>query len=257
MKKLGALLSLVALSLIGCVGPTSFDDEGVQATQAFAEQAENPDVQSPEEIAQAREAVERDFPRLTDPDEVSAAGASSVLTRYPHLDPERVVPKDLLQVAVTYFEQNKNGFPNKDYITVVDFSRRSDRYRFFLVDMTTGAVETYHTSHGRGGDVDDDGVAESFGNVPNSQKSSLGFARTAEVYSGTYGRAIRLDGLSTTNSKIRERFIVFHGWKQTYEANVIQGRSAGCITLDYAVKDPVLEKIKEGSLMYVGVSKQR
>jgi hypothetical protein len=54
---------------------------------------------------------------------------------------------------------------------------------------------------------------------------------------------------------MRERAVVFHGWDKVHEANVKQGLSWGCITLDWQFKDLVLEKIKEGSLMYVGVSK--
>lgn len=39
------------------------------------------------------------------------------------------------------------------------------------------------------------------------------------------------------------------------EANVIQAMTWGCIALDWTVKDAVLDKIKEGALLYVGVSK--
>jgi hypothetical protein len=248
-----SLLAIVAVAFIGCVAPNESFDESTGALSLNG-QSENPDWQSPDEIARAREAVERDFADATDPSNVSPIEQQLILKRYAHLDPDHVVPKDLLKTAVTYFEKNKAGFPNQSYITVVDFKPRSDNYRFFLIKLDDGSVEKYHTTHGSGGDVDDDGIAESFGNVPNSRKSSLGFVRTGEVYMGTYQRAIRLDGLSRSNTAIRERFIVFHGWDKVHEANVIQGRSAGCITLDWAVKDGVLDKIKEGSLLYVGVS---
>ena len=219
---------------------------------AFAQFA-NPDVQSPEEIQRANEAVARDFAKAITPEMLSIRAQNKILDVYAHLDPKREVPTDLLKDAVVYFEANKSAFPNREYITIVDFKPRSDRYRFYLIDMKTGSVEKYHTTHGVGSDEGD--FAKYFGNVVNSGKSSLGFVRTAEVYSGKFKRSLRLDGLSKTNSKIRERAIVYHGWDHVKEANVIQGLSWGCITIDWTLKDAILDKIKEGSLMYIGVSK--
>jgi hypothetical protein len=256
-RGLGVFLTVVALPLLlaNCASEVGSEEvssaQAAAATEGARSVGENPDVESPARIAAAHAAVEHDFGHATDPSEIAPRAA--IPAAYAHLDPDHVIPTNLLETAVTYFDQNKDNFPNKNYITVVDLKARSDTYRFFLVDMQTGSVERYHTTHGRGGDTDDDGYAETFGNVPNSLKSSLGFVRTAEVYSGTYGVSVRLDGLSKTNSNIRDRAVVFHGWEKAYEANVKQGRSAGCITLDYAVKDPVLQKLKEGSFMYVGL----
>jgi hypothetical protein len=216
--------------------------------------ADGPDRQSPEEVAAARRQIARDFAGAVNPDQLTEDETAWLLAPLAKIDPNHEVPADLLKTALTYFQANKSGFPNRDYITVVDFKPRSDHYRFFLINMKDGSVEKYHTTHGEGSDPDDTGYASTFGNVINSGKSSLGFVRTAEVYTGTYKRAVRLDGLSTTNSNIRERAVVFHGWDGVHEANVLQGLSAGCITLDWSVKDGVLDKIKNGSLMYVGVS---
>ncbi len=243
------LVALVGLPLIHCA--PSVDEESARVGQEALATSENADIEDAQAIKSANEAVLRDFGSLTDPGDVAKAGLPE---GYEYLDPNHEVPPALLEEAIAFYDKNQTAFPNRDYITVVDLGLRSDHYRFFLIKMADGSVEKYHTTHGRGGDVDDDGWAESFGNVPSSQKSALGCVRTAEVYSGTYKRSIRLDGLSTTNSKIRERAIVFHGWDNVHEANVIQGRSAGCITLDWAVKDGVLDKIKEGSFMYVGAS---
>jgi hypothetical protein len=237
------------------MGCGSGDEAQTAAGSALASgTAENPDVQSPDEIAAARARIAHDFAHARQPSAASAALRAQVQAKYAYLDPNHEVPADLLATATTYFDQNKSSFPNQGYITIVDFKPRSDAYRFFLVNLTDGSVEKYHTTHGVGSDTDNDGYAEQFGNVEGSGKSSLGFVRTAEVYTGTYQVSVRLDGLSDTNSNIRERAVVFHGWDKTHEANVIQGLSWGCITLDYAVKDGVLQKIKEGSLMYVGVS---
>jgi hypothetical protein len=212
--------------------------------------AENTDLQSAEEIAQARAAIDEEFADAVVPEEKSLPNKT-----YSHLDPKHYVPADLLATAVVYFDANKGKFSNQNYITIVDFAPRSDKYRFFLVNMKNGDVERYHTSHGMGSDANSDGIAESFGNVDGSNKSSLGYVRTAEVYSGLFGPSVRLDGLSSTNSNMRGRAVVFHGWEGVKEADVVQYMSRGCITLDFKFKDAVLEKIKAGSLMYVGVSK--
>jgi hypothetical protein len=249
----------LALALVACTAaPGSPDEEGSDAITTVTADSpmENPDKQSPGEISAAKARIARDFgsPRARSPSSLSATERAQVQAKYAYLDPNHLVPADLLATATAYFDQNKASFPNQKYITVVDFKPRSDAYRFYLVSMADGSVERYHTTHGQGSDPNETGYAESFGNVEGSGKSSLGFVRTAEVYVGTYKRSVRLDGLSDTNSNIRERAVVFHGWDGVHEANVIQGLSEGCIALDYAVKDGVLDKIKEGSLMYVGVA---
>ena len=170
------------------------------------------DRQTPQEIEAARLRVEHDFADAVTLLSLNQAQKNSILAQYAHLDPTGIVPSDLLRDAVVYFDANKSRFRNQAYITVVDFKPRSDSYRFFLVNMETGSVERYHTTHGLGSDKNEDGWAEIFGNVINSGKTSLGFARTAEVYVGKFRRSLRLDGLSSTNSNIRERAIVFHGW---------------------------------------------
>lgn len=225
------------------------------ALPAWAEVTENPDVQSPAEIEQARQRVAHDFANAIQVESLSPAQKDNILANYGNIDPNHWVPTDLLSQALVFFDANKDKFPNQNYITIVDFHPRSDNYRFFVIDMRTGAVERFHTTHGVGSDPKNTGFANIFGNVVNSGKSSLGFARTAEVYFGHYKRALRVDGLSDTNSNLRARAVVVHGWDKVREAAVIEGRSHGCMTLDWALKDAVIDKIKEGSLLFAGYSK--
>jgi hypothetical protein len=170
------------------------------------------DVQSPAEIEAARLRVERDFAGQVDPMALSPSMRARILAGYAHLDPKHEVPTDLLEQAVVYFDANKSRFPNQAYISIVDFAKRSNKKRFYLINMSTGEVESHYTTHGIGSDKDKDGYAESFGNVNGSGKSSLGFIRTAEVYTGKYKRSVRLEGLLSTNSNLRMRAVVFHGW---------------------------------------------
>lgn len=217
--------------------------------------ADGPDKQTPEEIVSARAVIAKDFKNVVLPGSLTRASKRTILSKYAYLDPKKEVPTDLLEEAVLFFDQNKASFPNQAYITVIDLGRKSDRQRFWVVDMTTGFVEKYWTIHGWGSDSNNDGFAEKFSNVINSGTSSLGFIRTAEIYSGKFKRSVRLDGLSSTNSNVRERAIVLHGWDDAHEKPVVQGLGWGCPALDWAVKDGVIDKVAEGSLMSIGVAK--
>src|SRR5207248_1459015 len=121
---------------------------------------------------------------------------------------------------------------------------RSDQARFFVINMHDGSVKKYHTTHGSGSDPGNTGYAKLFGNEIGSNMSSLGIIRTAEVYEGAFGRSLRLDRLSLTNSNLRNRDIVIHYGKEIHEANVIQGLGGGCIMLDRSVRDHVIDEIR-------------
>ena len=180
--------------------------------------ADGPDKQTPEEIAAARLVIERDFKNMVLPEAVQPFQKRKILDKYGYLDPKREVPTDLLEKTVIFFEQNMASFPNQNYVTVIDLGRRSDRQRFWVISLATGAVEKFWTIHGKGSDLDKDGYAERFGNEINSGRSSLGFIRTAEIYFGKFNRAVRLDGLESSNSNVRERAIVLHGFDGAKQA---------------------------------------
>lgn len=180
----------------------------------------------------------------------------ALLSKYDHLDPGHEVPTDLLKKAVLYFDANQAKFPNKNYISVIDFAKNSKQKRFFIVDLKTGKVWGIHTAHGKGSDPNHDGLADSFSNTANSNKSSLGVYKTAETYTGKHGRSLRLDGLSSTNSNVRARAIVIHGASYVSEASVIQGRSFGCPAVAENLKDKVIDQLKGGSMIYAGLGAQ-
>lgn len=231
--------------------------------------SETTDAPSPYEIEAAREAVARDFPRAApDADEVVAErgtvawgdpareSAETVSeARFANLDPGKVVPAKLLQAALDFFQANESRFPNKTHISVLDYAPSSREKRFHVIDMASGEVWSLRMSHGKGSDPNHDGLATSFGNGPGSNKSSLGFARTAETYNGKHGRSLRLDGLSAENSNMRARAIVIHGADYVRDQSVIQGRSEGCPAVPMHQKDKLIDRIKGGSLLFAGRSK--
>ena len=143
---------------------------------------------------------------------------------------------------------------------VLDFSAHSSTPRFHLVDRASGRVlQTFRVAHGQGSEGRrHDGHAETFSNVPDSNTSSLGLYRTAETYmSQAYpGLAMRMDGLSPTNSNARARFIVIHSapymepesWKG--KAAGRPGLSDGCFVFSKADRDAVVASLQGGALIY-------
>lgn len=177
----------------------------------------------------------------------------AVLAEYNNIDPTKTVPTSLLEKAILYYHFNKALVNNKSYLAVLDFSKSSTKKRFFIINMSTGAVWAVHVAHGKGSDADHDGFAEKFSNVANSNSSSLGVYLGAEIYSGAHGASLRLDGLSSTNSNARARAIVIHAADYVQDREVIQGRSWGCPAVSAANRDRVINSLKDGALIYTGL----
>lgn len=189
-------------------------------------------------------------PEVTEPAPNPGSGEDAVLAKYDYVDPQQVVPTKHLKAAILYYDANLSKIKNKNYLSVLDFSKSSTQKRYFLIDMKTGVATAYHVSHGKGSDSNHDGFAEKFSNVSGSNASSLGFYLTAETYNGSNGFSLRLDGLSKTNSNARSRAVVIHGADYVQDKNVIQGRSWGCPAFSQANKTKIINTIKGGSLIY-------
>jgi hypothetical protein len=149
---------------------------------------------------------------------------------------------------------------------VADFAAHSSAPRFHIVDRASGRVlQTFRVAHGDGSEGPrNDGYAEVFSNVPNSNASSLGLYRTAETYDSDAfpGVAMRLDGLSPTNSNVRARFIVIHAAKymepESWQGKAAgrPGRSDGCFAFSEADRDAVVSNLRGGALIYAIHEKQ-
>ena len=110
----------------------------------------------------------------------------------------------------------KEGY-NTNIALFVDLSRHSGRRRFIAWDMKQNApIFSCLVSHGSGAQRSH--VRSAYARVSNddgSHLSSLGRALIAERYEGRYGVAYRLDGLDASNSNLRPRCVVLHGWEHT------------------------------------------
>lgn len=183
------------------------------------------------------------------PPVIDDGSSEGIAEKYSYVDQEKIVPAALLLKTLTYYDANLSKIKNKNYIIVIDFKQHNSKKRFYLINMQSGDVERYLTAHGKNSDPDYDGYATKFSNTSGSNMSSVGFYLTAETYYGDNGYSLRLDGLSSTNSKARSRAIVIHGASYVREASLI-GRSYGCPALEVRYAADVINTIKGGALIY-------
>lgn len=173
------------------------------------------------------------------------------LSKYSYVDPKGEVPAKPLAKALAYYDLYYNKITNKNYVTVIDFTQKSTNKRMYVINMKTGKVTRYLTSHGKGSDPNHTGMATRFSNTPNSNMSSLGMYVTGSEYQGKYGRSMRLHGLEKTNDKAYQRAIVVHpAWYVDAKYSPI-GRSLGCPAVEHKYINTVVEQLKGGSVYYI------
>lgn len=137
-------------------------------------------------------------------------------------------------------------------LTVIDYSRPSTEPRLFVIDMTSNRVAFSElVAHGRGSG---DNAAERFSNQDGSRMSSLGVFLAGGTYNGQHGLSLRLDGLEPGfNDRARERAIVMHAAGYVSTAMIASqgrlGRSWGCPAVRPAIAKPLIDAIKDGSLV--------
>lgn len=179
-----------------------------------------------------------------------------ILDLYKQFDPQKVIPKNLLENAILYYHWNLTKIDNKNYLGVIDFSKRSSSKRWFTIDTKTGVVHTMHMAHGSGSE-NGNGYSTFFSNKEGTHASSLGYYLTAETYYGSHELSLKLDGLSDTNSNVRSRSIVIHGADYVDEEERIQGNSWGCLAISYSERNWAIPKIKGGSIIYADLSAKK
>ncbi|PRD57409.1 hypothetical protein C5749_03015 [Sphingobacterium gobiense] len=157
------------------------------------------------------------------------------------------------------FEQAMQGYqtlrPKYDHIlTVIDFTLPSTEKRMVVLDMKNEEI-LYHTivSHGRNSG---DKYARSFSNRHGSYQSSLGFYQTENTYQGGNGYSLVLNGLEKgINDQAKARAVVIHGADYCSESFIKStgrlGRSYGCPALPRHVTKPIINTIKNGTLLYI------
>ena len=166
---------------------------------------------------------------------------------------EKSLSFEVFNTAVNGYRKMER-IKKKDILTIVDFSKPSTDKRFFVIDIFNRKL-LYHcfVAHGKNSG---DNFAVSFSNKTESLKSSLGFFMTAETYSGKHGYSLRLDGLEKNiNDNARAREIVIHGAdyvsQQFIDKHGRLGRSWGCPALPVEISREVIDKIANGSCLFI------
>ncbi len=188
---------------------------------------------------------------------VFVSTTKSVEIVYNSLDANNfVLPKleSFSQALEGFYHLKDSGKIKNDLLTIVDFSLSSNSKRLWVIDLEENKI-LFHSlvAHGKNSGEE---YATSFSNEEESYKSSLGFFATAEVYTGSHGTSLKLDGLeSGINDKARKRAIVIHG------ANYVStdfiknhnrlGRSQGCPALPVELSSKIINKIKNKSCLFI------
>lgn len=139
----------------------------------------------------------------------------------------------------------------------VDLSRHSGRRRFVAWSFEHDApLFTCPVSHGSGSELSHQRTSYArTSNEDGSHLSAVGRALVAERYEGRYGIAYRLDGLDTTNSNLRPRCVVLHGWEHTTDYPIWPRAtvgSFGCPVLSRRMMQKVdtLLQAEQGVILY-------
>ncbi len=162
-------------------------------------------------------------------------------------------PKVLELAIKAYNCALKYGYDVPPILTVIDYSLPSNYKRLWVINLNKKRV-MFNTlvAHGQGsGNI----VPTAFSNTPESHQSSIGLFLTAYSYQGHFGTALRLKGLEFGfNDKAFSRNTVMHGAWYVSEALARKmgrvGRSWGCPAVPLDKVKPIVNTIKDGSLVF-------
>lgn len=139
---------------------------------------------------------------------------------------------------------------------VVDFAVHASDQRMWVFDVFEASLRhATYTSVGEMSDPNFDGWADSFSNTSGSHQSSLGLMKGAELYVGSFGNSMRLDGLEPGyNDNVRDRAIVVHPWNGSapaYATSQAAGAAPtwGCLGIDPAIVDDLRAFLANGGLL--------
>ncbi|MEA2325386.1 MAG: hypothetical protein QOE68_345 [Thermoanaerobaculia bacterium] len=186
----------------------------------------------------------------------SDAVIASLVTQAPGLRP------DVLKLALAAATRAEDSglIPNRNLLTVIDYSLPSSEPRLFIFDLAKHKLLFRElVAHGKtcGGNI-----ANFFSNSPGSLATSLGLFVTADTYNGGNGYSLRLRGLEEgVNDMAWDRAIVLHG--ASYVSNEAVkvlgrlGRSWGCPAVRAEISQQIIDTIRGGSPVFAYYPDQR
>jgi hypothetical protein len=150
---------------------------------------------------------------------------------------------------------NREGrLANRGVIAIIDFSQPSTSMRLYVLDMKNYTL-LFNTlvAHGRNSGKQQ---AIHFSNKPSSYKSSPGFYITGDIYNGSNGYSLKLDGIENgINDKALKRGIVIHGANYVHDSfsagQGYIGRSQGCPAVPLKDAKDIIDTMKGGACLYI------
>jgi len=164
-----------------------------------------------------------------------------------------ISPQALAYALKAYYHAKDQGIIHNDKLTVVDYSISSTKPRMWVFDMKQHVLKFKdYVTHGSESGFDQ---TTSFSNRPGSHKSSLGTFLTSTTYTGKDGYSLHLKGLERgINDNAARRAIVVHGahyaTAEFAKSHGWLGRSWGCFAVSKSHARPLIDTIKEGSLIF-------
>lgn len=164
------------------------------------------------------------------------------------------VKENVLRLALSAFDRaSHQGLVHKPILTVIDYSEASSEERLWVFDLAKVKLlyQTY-VAHGRNsGDL----YSTRFSNQNRSLESSLGTYVTENTYNGSNGYSLNLKGLEHGyNDQALNRRVVMHGAWYVTEDFIKQhgqaGRSWGCPAVAPTLAKPIINTIKDGSVIF-------
>lgn len=178
---------------------------------------------------------------------------SSLMNEYNTIGLNNKIEYKVFEYALNGFRSIKNK-SNDSIFTIIDYSKPSTESRMYIIDMKNKKlISESLVAHGKNSGGNN---ATAFSNTKNSKKSSLGFYKTAETYTGKHGYSLKLDGIEKSiNDNARERAIVIHGAWYVSEDFINKhgrlGRSWGCPALPLKTNRKIINTIKNGSYIFI------
>ena len=153
-----------------------------------------------------------------------------------------------------FYNSKKLGVATtKSIITVIDYSLPSTEKRLWVVDIDQQKI--LHTSLCAHGKYSGDNYTTNFSNSFGSKQTSIGLFLTESTYLGKNGLSLKIQGLEKGfNENAEARTIVIHGApyvNQQFASTVGRvGRSFGCPAIESELAAPIINTIKNGTLVF-------
>lgn len=178
----------------------------------------------------------------TDTQNVSIDVSQDIHLFYNQLEGKEKPDFEPFACAFQGYQKMQNQLWNKEYLTVVDFSKSNKTNRLFVINMRTKKIEyaekVWHWKKSWGE------YATEFSDVRGTNKSSLWFYRTPQSITKAHTKSrhgLRLNGIEETNDNAHNRWIYMHPWG-------VNG-SQWCFTLPKHSKE-IMNLIKWDSLIF-------